>query len=116
MKRGDIVIAPFPFQDQPGEKPRAALIVQHDRENRRLQNTILVMLTGNLKDAGHPTTYLIDPSKPEGSTSGLAGRSLAKCHNLATIRQQRIIQVIGSLSDVVMQEINNCLRAAFDLI
>jgi mRNA-degrading endonuclease toxin of MazEF toxin-antitoxin module len=115
MNRGDIVIAPFPFQDQPGEKLRPALIVQHDRENRRLQNTILVMITGNLKDAGQPTTYLIDPSQPNGTGSGLAGRSLVKCHNLVTIRQQRIIQVIGSLSDKVMQAINDCLRATFDL-
>jgi mRNA interferase MazF len=115
MKRGDIVIAPFPFQDQRGEKLRPALIVQHDRENRRLQNTILVMITGNLKDVGQPTTYLVDPSKPEGAGLGLAGRSLVKCHNLATIRQQRIIQVIGSLGDAVMKGINDCLRAAFDL-
>jgi mRNA-degrading endonuclease toxin of MazEF toxin-antitoxin module len=41
MKRGDVVVVPFPFQDRPGEKVRPALIVQSDAENQRLANTIL---------------------------------------------------------------------------
>jgi len=30
MNRGDVVVVPFPFQDQPGEKIRPAVIVQCD--------------------------------------------------------------------------------------
>jgi mRNA-degrading endonuclease toxin of MazEF toxin-antitoxin module len=41
MKRGDVVIVPFPYQDKPGEKIRPAVVVQSDVENRRLGNTIL---------------------------------------------------------------------------
>ena len=52
MNRGDIVIVPFPFQDKPGEKIRPAVVVQSDVENRRLANTILAMITGNLDDFG----------------------------------------------------------------
>jgi mRNA-degrading endonuclease toxin of MazEF toxin-antitoxin module len=52
MKRGDVVIVPFPFQDRPGEKIRPAVVVQSDAENGRLANTVLVMVTGNLSDAG----------------------------------------------------------------
>lgn len=52
MNRGDIVVAPFPFQDKPGEKVRPAVVVQSDAENGRLANTILAMITGNLDDAG----------------------------------------------------------------
>jgi mRNA-degrading endonuclease toxin of MazEF toxin-antitoxin module len=36
MKRGDIVIVPFPFQDRLGEKFRPAVVVQSDAENQRL--------------------------------------------------------------------------------
>jgi mRNA interferase MazF len=115
MKRGDVVLAPFPFQDKPGDKIRPAVIVQSDAENARLLNTILAMITGNLQDAGRPTTLLIDPSKPEGASSGLLGPSLVKCYNLATIRQNRILQVVGHLSDTLKKKLNDCLKAALEL-
>ena len=73
MKRGDVVIVPFPFQDKPGEKIRPAVVVQSDAENRRLANTILAMITGNLDDAGQPTTVLVDPRTPDGAGSGRSG-------------------------------------------
>jgi mRNA-degrading endonuclease toxin of MazEF toxin-antitoxin module len=67
MKRGDVVLVPFPFQDRPGEKIRPAVIIQRDVENQRLANTILAMITGNLQDSGRPTTFIVDPAKPEGA-------------------------------------------------
>ena len=64
-----LVIVPFPFQDRPGQKICPAVVVQSDAENRRLANTVLAMLTGNLADAGRPTTVLVDPRTPEGAGS-----------------------------------------------
>jgi mRNA interferase MazF len=115
MNRGDVVIVPFPFQDKPGEKIRPALVVQSDAENRRLANTILAMITGNLADAGQPTTVLVDPRRAEGAGSGLNGPSLVKCFNLATVRQRRVLHVIGHLSVAVMQQVNQALKAALEL-
>jgi mRNA interferase MazF len=115
MKRGDVVIVPFPFQDKPGEKIRPAVVVQADAETKRLANTILAMVTGNLSDAGQPTTVLVDPADPDGAGSGLTGRSLVKCYNLATVRQNRVTAIIGHLSDVLMQRVNAALKAALEL-
>jgi mRNA interferase MazF len=115
MNRGDVVIVPFPFQDRPGEKIRPAVVVQGDAENRRLANTILAMITGNLADAGQPTTVLVDPATPDGSGCGLSGRSLVKCYNLATVRQRRVLHVIGHLSAAVMQQVNAALKVALEL-
>jgi mRNA interferase MazF len=115
MKRGDVVVVPFPFQDRLGEKIRPAVIVQNDVDNARLANTILAMITGNLRDSGEPTTVLVDPSSGDGAGSGLKGPSLVKCCNLATVRQNRILHVIGHLSDAALQMVSNGLRAAFDL-
>ena len=115
MNRGDVVLAPFPFQDKPGEKIRPAVVVQCDAENRRLANTILAMITGNLSDAGQATTVLVDPGTPDGAGSGLTGPSLVKCYNLATVRQRRILHVIGHLSGALMQQVNQALKAALEL-
>ncbi len=115
MNRGDVVIVPFPFQDRPGEKIRPALVVQRDADNRRLANTILAMITGNLLDAGQPTVVLVDPATPEEAGSGLSGPSLVKCYNLATVRQRRVLLVIGKLSSASMGRVNDALTAALEL-
>lgn len=115
MNRGDVVLVPFPFQDRPGEKIRPAVVVQSDAENRRLGNTILAMITGNLDDAGKPTTVLADPRTADGAGSGLIGPSLIKCYNLATVRQWPILQIIGHLSDALMHQVNQALKAALEL-
>lgn len=115
MKRGDVVVAPFPYQDKPGYKVRPALVVQCDAENRRLANTILAMITGNVADTGRPTTVFVDPKTPEGTGSGLTGPSLVKCYNLATMRQMSVIRMIGQLSDAAMQKVNQAMKAVLDL-
>jgi hypothetical protein len=69
-------------------------VVQSDAENRRLANTIPAMITGNLDDAGQPTTVLVDPGTPDGAGSGLSGPSLVKCYNLAMMRQRYCISKI----------------------
>ena len=115
MNRGDVVLVPFPFQDRPGEKIRPAVVVQSDAENRRLANTILAMITGNLDDAGQPTTVLVDPNTSDGAGSGLNGPSLIKCYNLATVRQRRVLLVIGHLSHAIMRKVDQALKAALDV-
>ena len=115
MIRGDVVLVPFPFQDKLGEKIRPAVVVQSDAETTRLINTIVAMITGNTDDAGQPTTLLVDPSTPEGAGSGLAGPSLIKAYNLATVRQKRVIATLGHLSDVLKNKLDACLKAALDL-
>lgn len=116
MNRGDVVLVPFPFQDKLGEKVRPAVVVQSDAENRRLGNTILAMITGNLDDVGQPTTLFIDPQTTDGTGSGLNGPSVVKCYNLTTIRQRRVLHVLGHLSDALMQEVNQALKAALGLV
>lgn len=115
MIRGDVVLADFPFQDIPGSKIRPAVVVQNDADNQALPNTILAMITGNLADAGRPTNVLVDPTVPLGAGSGLRGPSLIKCGNLATVRQQRIVQVIGHLNEPVLRQLINALKAALEL-
>jgi mRNA interferase MazF len=116
MNRGDVVVVPFPFQDRPGEKIRPTVVVQSEAENRRPANTILAMITGHLDDAGKPTTVLVDPRTTVGAGSGLAGPSLVKCYSLTTVRQGRILHVIGHLSTQAMQTVDAALKRALGLL
>jgi mRNA interferase MazF len=114
MKRGDILIVDFSVYS-PGEKVRPALAVQNDRDNSRMRNTIVALITGNVRRAGEPTQLLIDRSHPDFAGSGLHKESVVNCSNLITIRQQDTLHVIGRLSQETMRQVDACLRAALDL-
>lgn len=51
MKRGDIVILDHPFSAASGSNVRPALVIQSDRDNARLTNTIVALITRN---TSHP--------------------------------------------------------------
>jgi mRNA interferase MazF len=109
------VIVEFPYVEGRRWKNRPALVVQNDRDNQRLSNTIVAMISGNVEHAGEPTQLFIDPATPEGSATGLHGPSVVKCSNLFTVAQADIRHVIGSLPQAMMGELESCLKAALAL-
>jgi len=116
IRRGDVVIVDVPYTDQAGSKARPAIIVQNDRDNARLRKTVIVSITGNLKRVREPTHFLIDPSTPEGQSSGIQGKSAASCINLFTVEQGNILQMVGHLSDVLKVRLNDSLKAALEIV
>src|SRR5271165_1111326 len=115
MKRGDVVLLDYPFADGSGSKVRPALMVQNDRDNQRLTNTIVALITKNLSRGHEPTQLIIDVSTPEGRLSGLNQTSAVTGGNLFTVAQTKVRRVIGSLSPVTMIQIDDCLRVALGL-
>lgn len=115
-KRGDVVVVAFPYVTGGAGKNRPALVVQCDRDNQRLSNTIVAMITGNTTHAQtEQTQLLVDPATPDGNRSGLNYPSAVKCSNLITIDQRDILATIGRLSPAAMDQINDCLKAALEL-
>lgn len=115
-RRGTIVIVQFPYTDGGQGKHRPALVIQSDRNNKRLSNTVVAMITGNIQRAEkEQTQLLIDPKKPAGKTSGLHGPSAVKCEHLYTIRQQDIVRTIGHLSPTTMSRVEACLKVELGL-
>lgn len=116
MRRGDLVIVAFPYSTGGGGKNRPAVVIQCDRDNQRLSNTIVAMITGNINFASsEPAQLLIDPSSPEGASSGLNYPSAVKCNNLYTLDQRHILATIGSLSSALMSQLDACLKMALGL-
>jgi mRNA interferase MazF len=116
IRRGDVVIVQFPFIGGGQGKTRPAVVVQCDRLNQQIQNTIVAMITGNVRLVGkEPSQFLIDPSTPEGQSSGLAHASAVKCENPMVVVQADIIRTVGHLSDVLILKLNECLKATLEL-
>jgi mRNA interferase MazF len=115
VRRGDIVIVDLPYAGGGGGKVRPALVIQNDTDNQRLANAIVAMISGNIRHAHEPTQLLIDPSTPDGSSSGLNGPSVVKCINIYTIRQCDVIRTIGTISAPLMPKLDTCLKCALGL-
>jgi len=116
VKRGDIVLADFPFSDASGSKVRPGLVVQCDANNRRLSDVILALVTRNTQRASiEPTQLLIDVATSDGKRAGLLHTSAVKCEHLLTLHTGLIQRTIGTLSPALMGQIDVCLKAALEL-
>jgi mRNA interferase MazF len=117
VQRGDVVLVRFPFSEGTGVKVRPALVVQSDRNNQRLANTIVAMITRTTQRAtSEPTQLLLDLTTPAGQQSGLLHDSAVKCENLFTVHQSVILQTIGRLSATMMSHVDACLKASLGVL
>ena len=115
LKRGDIVLATFPFSDFSGAKKRPAVVVQSDRNDRRLDDVILAMVTSNSQRTAAPTHLLVRLATPDGKGTGLLHDSVIKCDHLLTLHRRLVPRRIGRLSAEMMEEVDDCLRIALGL-
>jgi mRNA interferase MazF len=116
VRRGDIVLADLPYSDRTGSKKRPALVVQCDRNNQRLDDAILAMITSvTERTATEPTQFLIEIKTPEGQQSGLLHDSAVKCEHLITLDRRFLGRVIGRLPPWVMEEVDRCLKESLGL-
>src|SRR5512132_3030705 len=116
VRRGDVVLVLYPFASGRGASRRPALIVQNDRDNRRLDNIIIAQITTNVRRVREPTQLLIERSTLEGQQAGLLHDSVVSCNNLATVHEDRINRVISHLPDPLMPSIDECLKTALGLL
>ena len=116
MKRGDVVFLRFPYSDGSGSKVRPAVVVQSDRDNQRLESTIVVSITGNTRLVGkEPGHILIVVSVPEGKATGLRFTSAVNTHGLFTIHTNLIEEHVGELSSRLMTLVDAELRSSIGL-
>jgi mRNA interferase MazF len=114
VHRGDVVIVDF-YPTDPNARVRPALVVQNNRDNARMQRTIVVQITSNVSRAGEDAQHLVDLSHPDWTTSGLCLPSAVNAANLVTVPRDQITQVIGTLSASTMRRVDACLRTALGL-
>jgi mRNA interferase MazF len=111
--RGDVVLVLFPDSNLITAKRRPTLVVQADRLQTGLAQTIVAMITSNLSRAGHPSRVAVTRSTPQGSRMGLLSDSVIMTDNLATVLDSECERVIGHCDD--MRPIDAALRVTFGL-
>jgi mRNA-degrading endonuclease toxin of MazEF toxin-antitoxin module len=112
VKRGDAILTYVPNVGASGGKVRPALVVQSDHNNARLNETIIAAITSNTSRTHEATQLLIQVTTPGGLGSGLLHDSAVRCERLHSIPQADVRRVIGHLSDALMRQVDDCLKAA----
>ena len=115
VQRGDVVLVDYPYAAGGGTKVRPVLVIQNDRDNERLLNTIVAQITSVTRRSLEPTQLLIEIATPVGQQSGLRQNSVVNCVNLLTLDRGMVLRKLGSLPDALMQQVNTCLKAALEL-
>lgn len=106
----------YPFASGRGASRRLALIVPNDRDNRRLDNTMIAQIATNVRRAYEPPQLLVERSTLEGQQAGLLHDSVVSCNILATVHDDRIDRVIGHFPDALMHRIDECLNTPLGLL
>jgi mRNA interferase MazF len=115
VTRGQVILAYVAKVGSPGGKVRPALVVQSDHNNGRLNETIIAAITSNISRVHEATQLLIEVRSPDGAASGLLHDSAVRCERLHSIPQTDVRRVIGTLSNALMMQVNDCLKAALGL-
>lgn len=97
MKKGNLVIVPFPFTDLSSQKRRPACVLSSTE-----QDVVLAFITTKLFYESQYSIRL-NPSKK----NGLKKESLIRIDKLVTLDKKLIIGKLGEIGSVKISELNN---------
>jgi mRNA interferase MazF len=112
VRRGDVVLVDYLYSDRTGSKIRPCLVVQNDRNNGRLDDTIIAMITTRQRFTSAPTQLLVNIATPDGALTGLLFDSAVACENLLTIDGKFIRRKMGQFSPSLMEQVDSCLKVS----
>lgn len=115
VARGEIVLVDFPFAGGGQSKLRPALVVQNDRDNQRLANTIVAMISSRVTRSRFEDTQVFLDFSVHGSLTGLRVDSVVNCVNLFTIERTKVLRTLGSAPSSLMPNIEAALKSVFGL-
>jgi mRNA interferase MazF len=115
MKRGDVVLVRFPHPSGQRGKKRPAVVVQSDAYAGTVRTVVVAEVTKNLTMKGDPACLFIDVSTPEGKATGLLVDSVVCRLVLDTVYVDTVAQVLGSLSTMLLQKLDACLKVGLGL-
>ncbi len=109
MKQRDIILVPFPFSDQSGQKVRPALIVSNDSFNKASNDLLVCAITTNLK----PSKYSVLIGKKDIEDGILYEVSSIKVENIFKIQKSLVIKTIATIKDVTFSKVIEILFELF---
>src|SRR3989338_279226 len=106
LKRGVIVLVPFPFTDLTVIKLRPVLVISCYR-----QDIIVVAVSSVVVNYDKKTDIIIQSSDACFSRTGLKQSSVIKCAKIATLDKAIVIGVLGIAPSDLQRQVDQKLRA-----
>ena len=110
-KQGDVVLVPFPFVDNDGEKKRPALIISANWYNSANVTYVMAAITSSI-----PVTLARDQYHIRGrdvEDAGLTKDSIVRCGTLFTIDRGRVHRKLGAPSRGTFDQILQLVYSVF---
>lgn len=98
MKTGDIVLIPFPFSELTNVKLRPAVVVSETKD--RYRDLIVCAISSQVPFTPSIAEIVINPD----NNNGLRVTSVIKVDRIFTLKQERVVAVLGSLSAQHLQQ------------
>lgn len=113
LRRGDVVLVPFPFTDLTTEKLRPAVVTSADPQETDIVIAFISSVVSPTELSG--TDYMLERDNPDFARTGLKKSSTFRMKKLLTIERSKIVRRLGRVSPVIQKELDTRLRHAFDL-
>lgn len=112
VKKGDIVLVPFPFTDLSTTKLRPAVVLWVDLSG--LDITVCFISSQNVNSISEEE-FLIDKNDLEFTQTGLKVTSKVRVSRIVTIERSLITRKLGELGIGLLQILNHKLKNTFQL-
>ena len=112
LKRGDIVLVPFPFTDLTSAKVRPAVIVSPDPQG---EDIIIAFISSIVTKPIGKAEFLLPSNHPDFASTGLKKDSVFKMSKLLTIHNSLALRRLGHISPAIQKELDQLLKQALGL-
>ncbi|MCY7348560.1 MAG: type II toxin-antitoxin system PemK/MazF family toxin [Pyrinomonadaceae bacterium] len=114
MKRGKIVLTPFPFTDLTANKVRPAVVVS---DSARMGVDVVLAFISSVYNSSNlsATDELLETTDAEFALSGLKKNSVFKMDKLATVDSAIILGEMGETSPTLQAKLDAKLKIALAL-
>ncbi|MBI2141641.1 type II toxin-antitoxin system PemK/MazF family toxin [Candidatus Woesearchaeota archaeon] len=107
MKQRSIILVPFPFSDQSGQKVRPALIISNDEYNSSSDDVIVCAVTTNIK----PSKYSVLIGQNDLESGILYEKSAVKAESLLKIKKSLILKTIATINMQTLSKVTAIVKA-----
>lgn len=97
---------PFPYSDLTGSKRRPVLVVSNDKYNQTFQDTLVCVITSNLR----PDDFSVCLDNDDLEVGILPEKSSVKAHKLFTIHQNKIIRKFSVVTDAYFAKVTEKIQ------
>jgi len=111
LRRGDIVLVPFPFTDLSQEKVRPAVVISVEND----VDVGVAFISSIISGEPASVDFVLSESHPDFSVTGLKRASVFKMNKVLTLERSKILRRLGRVSPSIQREIDIRLKLAFGI-